>query len=709
MSRLKQSIETRPLFCLACLFFTWKLLLAVCVIASPGIGYDTSTTLLLRRDIEPSLEIDRLHSVAHDARQQSYSLWKFARWDAIYFLSAIRRDYLYEQEWAFGQGFVKVVSATFKVLKIQESIDNGIKASIALSHLFHLLSVFLVYGLGQKISLRESAHLSFIAGALHIICPAGVFLSAPYSESLFSFLNILGFYLYTVPFRDFERASSTRRNWDVITAGAAFGLACTVRSNGIFSGLILLFDFVLTLITVLREGVSMEMIWRVVSLVLGGCLIATGMIVPQFLAYKLFCTPNASSKPHWCGKTIPSIYSHVQGHYWGNGFFRYWTMSNVPLFVLAAPMLSILTVSTLWAFNPKWLPNALSRRMPQPQVDWHASTLQRLALPQTAITILMVTYSHVQIVTRIASGYPLLYYWLASLLTYNAAKGGKDSSGLPQVIVRFTNNATFFLLLSLSGKAVPMLPTYRQAPVLIQATGRILATRRAFLSVTRLAAFKSASPQPVKPGDSWASALAHNREWATKTAQEHPDLFPNLAKGQHPEILWIGCSDSRCPETLMCGLQPGDVFVHRNIANLVHPADLSINSVLEFAILQLKVKHVVLCGHTSCGGVNAALGNKKLGLIDTWLMPLRALRRANLDVLEKLDQKEAALKLVELSVQNGVKTLRENHVVLDAIQERGLQVHGVVYNVANGLLSEVNVQENDEEKKVRTAAFKTEL
>ena len=159
----------------------------------------------------------------------------------------------------------------------------------------------------------------------------------------------------------------------------------------------------------------------------------------------------------------------------------------------------------------------------------------------------------------------------------------------------------------------------------------------------------------------------------------------------------------------MCGLQPGDVFVHRNIANMVHATDLSMNSVLEYAVLQLKVKHIVLCGHTMCGGVGAALGNKKLGLIDTWLMPLRALRRSNIHILEKLDEKEAALKLVELNVRNGVKTLEENHVVLDAINERGLQVHGVIYNVGSGLLNEVDIKEDAEEHRLRHAAFKTEL
>jgi carbonic anhydrase len=114
-------------------------------------------------------------------------------------------------------------------------------------------------------------------------------------------------------------------------------------------------------------------------------------------------------------------------------------------------------------------------------------------------------------------------------------------------------------------------------------------------------------------------------------------------------------------------LQPGDVFVHRNIANILTPTDLSSLSVIQYAVEYLKVKHIVVSGHTKCGGVAGAMGNKKLGLIDTWLLPLRALRRDHLKLLESLGPEEAALKLVELNVRAGVKILEENPVVIDAI------------------------------------------
>jgi carbonic anhydrase len=190
-------------------------------------------------------------------------------------------------------------------------------------------------------------------------------------------------------------------------------------------------------------------------------------------------------------------------------------------------------------------------------------------------------------------------------------------------------------------------------------------------------------------------------------AESNPNLFPTLAKGQHPEILWIGCSDSRCPETTILGLKPGDVFVHRNIANILTPTDLSSLSVIQYAVQYLRVKHIVVSGHTKCGGVAAAMDNKKLGLIDTWLLPLRALRRDNLKLLESLEPEEAALKLVELNVRAGVKILEENPVVIDAIADRDLKIHGNIYDVGSGQLKELDIKEDEETVRSRKTAFKT--
>ncbi|KAL8964040.1 MAG: hypothetical protein Q9197_007022, partial [Variospora fuerteventurae] len=204
--------------------------------------------------------------------------------------------------------------------------------------------------------------------------------------------------------------------------------------------------------------------------------------------------------------------------------------------------------------------------------------------------------------------------------------------------------------------------------------------------------------------------LASNKTWHQNTASSHPDLFPSLAKGQAPPLLWLGCSDSRCPETTLCGAQPGDIFVHRNIANVVSPHDMSSQSVIYYAINALKVSHVVVCGHTSCGGVAAALGNGKIGgTLDAWLYPLRELR-AGLAKTEEgwdgLGDKEKAVKLVEANVKRGVGVVRRNPEVVKAVEERGVGVHGVVFDVGTGELRELDCGEADEEVREKMECFK---
>ncbi|KAF2231210.1 carbonic anhydrase [Viridothelium virens] len=208
-------------------------------------------------------------------------------------------------------------------------------------------------------------------------------------------------------------------------------------------------------------------------------------------------------------------------------------------------------------------------------------------------------------------------------------------------------------------------------------------------------------------------ALAQNKAWAYKVAHEDPSFFPKLGSGQSPEILWIGCADSRIPETTILGLKPGDVFVHRNIANILHSADINAGSVIEFAVKYLKVKHIIVCGHTSCGGVNAALGNQKLGMIDTWLLPLRQLRMKHAQELEALPQAERTFRLSQLNVAQSLDVLKQNAVVIDAIKDRDLRLHGLIYNVGTGelttLKSEGDDKEADEkEAKARIDAFRLE-
>ncbi|KAI1763915.1 carbonic anhydrase [Hypoxylon sp. FL1150] len=192
--------------------------------------------------------------------------------------------------------------------------------------------------------------------------------------------------------------------------------------------------------------------------------------------------------------------------------------------------------------------------------------------------------------------------------------------------------------------------------------------------------------------DVFAYALSSNQAWAGYKGHQNPDFFPKLALGQSPEILWIGCSDSRCPETTILGLQPGDVFVHRNIANIVSPTDINTSAVIEYSVVHLKVKHVVLCGHSSCGGAAAALGDGRVGgVLDTWLAPLKAVRNANREELAALGDKARAVRIAELNVEAGVQVLMANANIQDAIAERGLQVHGVFFDIGSGRVRDLGL------------------
>jgi carbonic anhydrase len=160
------------------------------------------------------------------------------------------------------------------------------------------------------------------------------------------------------------------------------------------------------------------------------------------------------------------------------------------------------------------------------------------------------------------------------------------------------------------------------------------------------------------------------------------------------------------PETTVLNLKPGDVFTHRNIANIVAPTDLSLLSVIEFSVAHLKVKHIVVCGHTSCGGVAGCLANSKLGgPLDIWLQPLRALREKHAKDLQSMEGADKTTFMSKANVQQGVDVLRRIPTVIDAARERGLQVHGVIYDLASGVLEEVECSEDDDLASLREATF----
>ncbi len=181
-----------------------------------------------------------------------------------------------------------------------------------------------------------------------------------------------------------------------------------------------------------------------------------------------------------------------------------------------------------------------------------------------------------------------------------------------------------------------------------------------------------------------------NRAWADEIKKSNPDFFSQLSKQQAPEYLWIGCSDSRVPANQIVRLPPGAVFVHRNIANVVVHTDLNCLSVIQYAVDILKVKHIVVCGHYGCGGINAALEKKEHGLIDNWLRHIKDVSRFNADKLEGLDTEAKQNLLCELNVIEQVRNVCSTTLVKRAWKEGAeLSVHGWIYSIENGILKDL--------------------
>ncbi|WP_420349660.1 carbonic anhydrase [Pelagibius sp.] len=182
--------------------------------------------------------------------------------------------------------------------------------------------------------------------------------------------------------------------------------------------------------------------------------------------------------------------------------------------------------------------------------------------------------------------------------------------------------------------------------------------------------------------------MKRNLEWADERVAQDPDYFRRLMEIQRPRYLWIGCSDSRVPANVIAGLEPGEVFVHRNVANLLHPGDLNGLSVIQYAVEDLQVQQIIVCGHYGCGGVSAALDGRRHGLLDHWLQPIRDTAEHSAEELEKIaDGQQRLQRLCELNVMDQVKRVAETPMVKDA-WSRGqpLEVHGLIYALSDGHL-----------------------
>ncbi|WKD85279.1 Carbonic anhydrase 2 [Polaribacter huanghezhanensis] len=192
------------------------------------------------------------------------------------------------------------------------------------------------------------------------------------------------------------------------------------------------------------------------------------------------------------------------------------------------------------------------------------------------------------------------------------------------------------------------------------------------------------------------NVFKNNKEWIKNKITTNPNYFDELGKGQDPEFLYIGCSDSRVTAEDLMGLGPGEVFVHRNIANMVTGTDLNAMSVVEYAVVHLKVKHIVVCGHYACGGVKAAMQSQDLGILNPWLRNIRDVYRIHREELNAITSEDKKYdKLVELNVQEQCINLIKTAAVQKAIRERDLKVHGWVFDIHSGKLIDLKIDFNN--------------
>jgi len=200
--------------------------------------------------------------------------------------------------------------------------------------------------------------------------------------------------------------------------------------------------------------------------------------------------------------------------------------------------------------------------------------------------------------------------------------------------------------------------------------------------------------------DFYKQLIENNKKWVERKLDLDPQFFEKLSKGQKPPVLWIGCADSRVPANEIIGAEPGEVFVHRNIANMVIHSDMNMLSVLDYAVNALKVKHVIVCGHYGCGGVNAAMTNQSIGIIDNWIRHIKDVYRVHKRELDSIeDQTERSNRFVELNVTEQVFDLAKTSIVQNAWKNgQDLTIHGWVYGVDSGIIKDLGVNfKNDSE------------
>ncbi|KAH8156176.1 hypothetical protein CIB48_g12072 [Xylaria polymorpha] len=304
-----------PVQSLACIFLAWKaFLFAIAIGSGVSPAYDTSSTLL-------STGRASYHESAFDLAT------RLTRWDAIYYVQASRRGYLFEQEWAFASGLPTVISFLTNVLtsfgvKQNDSLEPLI--GILVANVSHLLSALVLYKLGLVVS--KNSRMSLVAAVLHILSPAGLFLSAPYSESPYALLSFTGYLFFAKAVLSGRRTIA--HDASLIVSGLWFGFAVNFRSNGTLNGIL----FAGELLRELSLSPTANSIRRRLALLAGGSAVAIGFIIPQVVAYRTYCygVVDAELRP-WCTKPLPSIYTFVQEHYWLSTLLDTWKHTPIPL------------------------------------------------------------------------------------------------------------------------------------------------------------------------------------------------------------------------------------------------------------------------------------------------------------------------------------------------------------------------------------------
>ena len=306
------------------------------------------------------------------------------------------------------------------------------------SHLFHLFGALVLYTLTYRVLPGEQTWrrmTAFVAACLFVISPAGLFLSAPYSETMCAFFNFTGMLFASImqP-RTSSRPNTVLQSGSIVFAGIFFGLATLARSNGVLSVLVFLQPGLVLCNELLSGPQKFTALVKLFATGVGALITLLGAALPQYIAYQSYCTGD-STRP-WCQRLVPSIYSWVQEEYWNVGLFKYWTLSNIPLFLLAAPMLviTIYTASVCLLSRPILLDQSVSKtattvevasrsiRMPEP--------LRWFALPQLVLAVLTLTNFHVQIINRISTAYPVWYILIAVALTSHSYGNGKHSTAV---------------------------------------------------------------------------------------------------------------------------------------------------------------------------------------------------------------------------------------------------------------------------------------